>query len=200
MPETAVEYHCRSRRHQDGNRIFRVLLAIGTGKVILPLASGKNEKVTASGDRRIGQKEGHFDRYHGTRFGFEIAVQLTGILMPAKAEPVFLQRSTLGFGRRVGHVAMVELDVPVEQSPHLGKSLVMIEQLEKGIVPSDKVEMIHPVGGAVAKALPLLLIDPIYDIDQAGDMILLEHIVDLEVAVLLEGIRLCFGKLMIEAT
>ena len=86
--------------------------------------------------------------------------------MPTQSEPVSLQTATGRFDGCVGHVRVIELDVPAEDPPHPGKDGRPIKQRQIGRITSDEVVVIDPRVGCHLLACPFGTVDLIRDRNQ----------------------------------
>ena len=71
--------------------------------------------------RSVAEKIADLERDPGPWRGFQIAVDLPAVLVPAQFQAMTVQALALRWAWIDGQVGMVELNVPTQQTPHLVK-------------------------------------------------------------------------------
>ena len=93
---------------------------------------------------------------------------------------------------------MVELDVPAEDTPHLGEGLGPVEKLQEGVVPADEVEALD--GGVRRQPLlgAALGLEAVHGGVEVGHHVHGNGVRHDQVAVAIEGLALLVGQLIVE--
>ena len=83
-------------------------------------------------------------------------------------------------------MSVVDLNIPAQDFPDLGKRPRPIGQLNEGFIAARKVEVVDPGMGIKAALPPVLGIDSIYGCRKHRNLLFRERVFDNEIALLLE--------------
>lgn len=109
----------------------------GEVDLILDLAAGDHIHIGGANFGRVGRKKALLsDRRVAASYQF--FVQAITVLMPA--QPFLGWRLSCRQRRGDNQMRMVELNVPTQNTPHLGQRLGPVEQLDKGVIFAHKIE------------------------------------------------------------
>jgi serine phosphatase RsbU (regulator of sigma subunit) len=142
VPEPPVEQHDVARIGGHLDRAVRVgPLHVAPRRPRYPVrqvAAGNDLEVSASRFGYVRQPVGKLDREPRPRVGLDLAVLPTAILMPLEPE-----RALGGQLRMDVQMRVVDVHVPAQQRPHIGKRGRMVDQAGRLLAVRHGTELVH---------------------------------------------------------